>query len=44
MLRRCLTLAVSCCFVLALTFLPVELLSAQDAVKKVEQCRPSKLR
>ncbi len=37
MLRRCLTLAVSCCFVLALTLLPVELLSAQDAVKKVDQ-------
>jgi hypothetical protein len=36
-LRRCLTLAVSCCFVLALTLLPVELLSAQDAVKKVDQ-------
>jgi cytoskeletal protein RodZ len=29
-LRRCLTLAVSCCFVLALAFVPVDLLLAQD--------------
>jgi hypothetical protein len=36
-LRRCLTLAVSCCSVLALTLVPVQLLSAQDAVKKVAQ-------
>jgi hypothetical protein len=36
-LRRCLTLAVSCCFVLALAFVPVDLLLAQDAVKKVAQ-------
>lgn len=34
MLRRCLTLAGSCCFVLALAIVPVDLLLAQDAVKK----------
>jgi hypothetical protein len=33
-LRRCVTLAVSCCFVLALFLLPVDVLIAQDAVKK----------
>jgi hypothetical protein len=36
-LRRCLTLAVSCCFVLALAIVPVDLLFAQDAVKKEAQ-------
>ncbi len=35
MLRRCITLAVSCCSVLALLLLPVDVLFAQDAVKKV---------
>jgi hypothetical protein len=34
-LRRCITPAVSCCSVLALFLLPVDVLFAQDAVKKV---------
>ena len=42
MLRRCLTLAVSCCFVLALAIVPVDLLFAQDEVKKVDAPPPAK--
>jgi hypothetical protein len=41
-LRRCLTLAVSCCFVLALAIVPVDLLFAQDEVKKVDAPPPAK--
>jgi hypothetical protein len=41
-LRRCLTLAVSCCFVLSLTVFPVEMLFAQGEVKKVDQQPPPK--
>ena len=37
MLRRCLTLAVSCCFVLALAVVPVDLLFAQGDAKKEAQ-------
>jgi hypothetical protein len=36
-LRRCLTLAVSCCFVLALAVVPVDLLFAQGDAKKEAQ-------
>ncbi len=37
MLRRCVTLAVSCCFILALALVPVDLLFAQGDPKKEAQ-------
>ena len=42
MLRRCVTLAVSCCLVLALALAPVDLLFAQGDVKKVAAQPPAK--